>query len=324
MAIAAVCLLCKIAFTEGDYETGDVHCRAMKELTHRYMQQLPGFLWLTLVWGDLRLTAVRLRKPHLAFYHHPDFYFPHPFEGERRSGSMSYLIRCIPAAPAVSSEFRDRTTRVLSRLHELAHAFDNKDMDWAVPWGISYEIAWLLAEIQPEIDQSGTTEEKIIHISCHMQFWGMFSPFVPQNGIQSFQLGRLSQIIRSVQPDNLCKQWLQQTGNLDLLLWCLCNAAGSALHYSRDPRHASLANNDLMWLYHHIAHINDVLDVTDIAELSLTLGKLPFSQMWNGAACRAFFTEVQSCNTHTLEVNLFRDLRLIFESYASTPPPSEG
>ena len=123
---------------------------------------------------------------------------------------------------------------------------------------------------------------------------------------------------------DLCQQWLQQTENLDLLLWCLCNAAGSTLHCSSGTRHASLANNDMTWLQHHIAHVTNFLGLADFAGLSLRLGKLPFSQMWNGAACRAFMTGVQCGHTHTPDVTLFKDLGLIFESFPSTPTPPKS
>jgi hypothetical protein len=67
-----------------------------------------------------------------------------------------------------------------------------------------------------------------------MQFWGMLNVFAPQSGLQSFQLSRLSQLLGPIHPSGLCTRWLEQTSNLDLLLWCLCNAAGSALYQPHD------------------------------------------------------------------------------------------
>jgi hypothetical protein len=48
---------------------------------------------------------------------------------------------------------------------------------------MSYDIAYLIAETQVEIDKSRTLEEKLILIACQMQFWGMFAIFVPQRGL---------------------------------------------------------------------------------------------------------------------------------------------
>jgi len=319
-AVAAVCLLNRIAFTEKEYGTADHHVRALRKLTAGREWEIPGFCWVLLIWADLHLTGVQVRAPYLAYHVHPDFRY-RPLNGRFQSDADTYFQEVLPGGLAVSAQFRDTATQLYQRLRELAYSYDVRDFEWNISRGMSYEIAYRLAETQVTVDMSGTLEEEIITIGCQMHFWGMSKPFVPQSGIQSFQMQRLSQLIAAMPPSTLFTRWLEHTGNLDLLLWCLCNAAGSALHQQSDNISSTSSHQLPAWLQYHVTYIIELLGVVDPEDLESRLHKLPFAEDWNRAACRSFFSGTLALDDRTLSktsmsettLGLFRDLRLIFD-----------
>jgi hypothetical protein len=327
-AIAAISLLNRIAFAENEYETADHHVRALQRLTAQRLRQLPGFCWLTIVWSDLHLTAVHLRAPYIEYHIHPDFR-ERPFSGKFQFDVDKYFSKILPGELVISPSFRAVCIRLYQKLRECAYAYDQRDVDWKISRGMSYEIAYLIAETQVEVEKSGTLEEKLILIGCQMQFWGTLGLFVPQRGLQTFHMFRLARLLEPIPPNTLCTQWLEHTVNLDLLVWCLCNAAGSALHQSHN---STVSRSMPAWLQQHITHIIDFLGLVGPQDLEARLHGLPFSKAWNEPACRAFFSRMQDCSDVTLSVEsssepyvqIFRDLRLIFESSHVTPPLPEA
>lgn len=303
--------------------------RALQRLTAQRLRQLPGFCWLTLVWSDLHLTAVRLRGPYVAYHIHPDFR-ERPFSGKFQFDVDRYFSKILPGELVISSSFRAVSIRLYQELRECGYTYDQREVDWKISRGMSYEIAYLIAETQVSIDKSGTLEEQLILIGCQMQFWGMLGLFVPQRGLQTFHMSRLAGLLEPIPPSTLCTQWLEHTVNLDLFLWCLCNAAGSALHQSQSQPHNSAPSQPTQvmpdWLQQHVTHIIDLLSIVGPRDLEARLHGLPSSKAWNEPACRAFF----SCRTQTDSdvttigvdsqlarepyVEIFRDLRLIFDS----------
>jgi hypothetical protein len=305
-----------MAFAENEYETADHHMRALQRMTAQRLRQVPGFCWLALVWSDLHLTAVHLRAPYLAYHIHPDFR-ERPFSGKFQFDADTYFSKILPGGLVISSPFRAVSIRIYQELRECGYAYDQRDADWKIPWGMSYDIAYLIAETQVEIDKSGTLEEKLILIGCQMQFWGMFAIFVPQSGLQSFHMCRLALLLTPIPPSTLCTQWLEHTANLDLLLWCLCNAAGSALHQSHNGAPLEPAQSMPAWLRHHVIHIVDFLGIIGPRDLEARLRSMPFSKAWNEPAYRSFCSQTRSSSaesTREPSLEIFRDLRLIFES----------
>jgi hypothetical protein len=183
-----------------------------------------------------------------------------------------------------------------------------------------------MAEFQAETDRSGTLEQGIIIVGCEMQFWGVSKPFVPQSGIQSFQMDRLSQLIAAISPNALCTRWLESTNNLDLLLWCLMNAAGSALHQPQLSTSSKSSQVLPTWLENHVNYLIELLDIVSPEDLEARMQKMPFSKEWNRPACRAFFSGPRSYGYVATDamllcepsVGLFRDLRLLFDSDRDT------
>ena len=323
-------MLHRIAFTEREYEAAEYHFQALQRVTAKRVEQLPGFCWLSLAWADLHLTGVQIRAPHLEYYIHPDFQ-SRPFRGKFQSDADTYFLDILPDGLAISSEFKDTATRLYQGLRELGYFNDQRDFEWNINRGMSYEVAFLLAETQVGVDKCGTLEEKLITIGFEMQFWGMSKPFVPQSGVQSFQMLRLSHLIATMRPGTLCTRWLVHTGTLDLLLWCLCNAAGSALHQPQNCTPSKATPLLPTWLQRHVTFITKLLGIVGPHDLEARLQRLPFSTMWNGPACRAVFSATQIYgNTAVItksscapNVELFRDLRLIFDSCPDSPSHSQ-
>lgn len=318
-AIATICLLCKIAFVEGDYGAAEHHCRALSQIASGRLQVFPGFLWLFLVWADLRLTAVLIRKPYLPYYLHPDFNTSCYLELSNKAAHLiAWNMLNLPKGPVFSVSSADKIQLLFTKLHRLAVAYETSELEWTVPWGISYDVAYLLAELQVEIEQHGSSEEMLVLLGCQMQFWGMSSPFVPQSGIRVHQVSRLAQIVGHVQPAILCERWLEQTGSIDLLLWALLNAVASLVFCGR-LRHVVPG-----WLRHHIAHIVGAnYQCTDEDGLEALMRRMPYTERWNGMACREWRelsqTEPQSGPSNTIPSNgpdpgLFANLRLTFDS----------
>jgi hypothetical protein len=299
--------------------------RALRKLTAHRFRQLPDFCWLVIVWSDLHLTAVQLRAPYMVYYVHPEFR-ARPFSGKFQFDTDTYFPRILPSELAISQSFRVVATRLYQSLRECGYAYDQKDLDWKVFRGMSYDIAYLLAETQVEIDANGTLEEKLITIGCQMQFWGMLSMFVPQNGLQPFHMSRLASLLASIQPSTLCTRWLEHTGNLDLLLWCLCNAVRSALLQQTNG-----TNTMPPWLQHHVSHIKDLLGIANAHDLGTRLYNLPYSKSWNEPAYRSVTSfssrtsnEEDSAaktksTTQSFLVRVFRDLRLDLDFPDSSP-----
>jgi hypothetical protein len=254
----------------------------------------------------------------VAYHIHPDFR-ERPFSGKFQFDVDTYFSKIIPGELVVSPSFRAVFIRLYQKLRECGYAYDQRDVDWKISRGMSYEIAYLIAETQVDIDKNGTLEEKLILIGCQMQFWGMLGLFVPQRGLQKFHMSRLAHLLESIPPSTLSTQWLEHTVNLDLLLWCLCNAAGSALHQSHDD---TPSQSMPAWLQQQVTHIIDFLGLISPQDLEARLHGLPFSKAWNEPACRAFFSRAQDYSNTMVSVEsarepyieIFRDLRLIFDS----------
>ena len=322
-----------MSFAERQYEAADLHMRALQRLTAERFRQLPDFCWLVIVWCDLHLTAVQLRAPYMAYYVHPEFQ-ARPFSGKFQFDADTYFPRILPSELVISPSFRIVATRLYQRLRECGYAYDQKDLDWKVFRGMSYDIAYLLAETQVDIDANGTLEEKMITIACQMQFWGMLNMFVPQNGLQPFHMSRLARLLATIQPSALCTRWLEHTSNLDLLLWCLCNAVRSALLLQQ----TNGTNTSMpLWLQGHVSHIRDLLGIANAHDLGTRLHSLPYSKSWNELAYRSFTSfasrkpseEEDSAaktepTTQAFIARVFRDLRLDLDFPDSSPEEALG
>lgn len=234
---------------------------------------------------DAYLSAVSLRGPSLPYHMHEDFrtlYFYNPNEIIVKA-ALNTLGK-FPVGSVFSDENAPRTKRLLLGIHGLAHAQSRFDIGWTAAWANIYDVSYLLAQLQVEVEEHGSLEEHIILIGCQMQFWGM-NIFVEQTDIQKHQLRRLAQAITSMDPETLCARWLELTGSLDLLLWTLCNAGISVLHLS-GPR---VTATELLpdWLQPAVIYILERLQLTQPDDLRARLQQMPFTDPWNGRACKS-------------------------------------
>ena len=319
-AIAAICLLNRIAFSENEYGVADLHVRALHRLAAHRVRELPGPIWLLFVWADLHLTGVHIRAPYLRYHVHPSFR-SRPFSGKFQFDADTYFSRTLPDGLVISSCFKDTATKLYEDLRELGYSF-SQSLEWDKSRGISYDIAYRLAEAQKDVDNSGSLEERLIIVGFEMQYWGTSKMFLPQSGIQSFQMDRLSHLISTMQPSALCTRWLEHTSSFDLLLWCLLNAAGSALHQPQPPTLQDSAPLLPSWLQRHVTYLIELLDIVSPSDLETRMHRMPFTNEWNRPACRSFFSGPRAHGYVATDAKLlcepdtdpFRDLRQLFDS----------
>jgi hypothetical protein len=235
---------------------------------------------------DMYLSAVDLRGPSMPYHMHEDFrtlYFYNPNENIIK-GALDNLKK-FPVGSVFSDEQAPRTKRLLQGIHGLAHAQTRFDISWNAPWANIYDISYLLAQLQVEVEQHGSLEEQVALLGCQMQFFGNLAVFCRQTDIQSRQLSRLAQAITSIDPSDLCTRWLEATGSLDILLWTLCNAGVSFLHLTGA---CSIARGPLPdWLQPSIEHILERLQLSQPDDLRTRLQQMPYTDLWNGRACQS-------------------------------------
>lgn len=289
----------------------------------RRSERLPGAVRQFLVGTDLRLTGVHVRAPMLSQQLHPSFRVPAFRDASTVVQERVYSnLRAFPNGTLFPKDNPVAAQRILYGLHELAMADSRTDIHWTALWGHINAVAYLLAELQVQAESSCSFEEKIALVGCQMQFWGMTSAFVPQFGIQSHQLSRLSNIIASLDPSDLSTRWLQSTGNLDLLLWILCDAVIAALHRQGSPQRPD--EHLPRWLWCHVTHVMERLKIRRAEDLEACLRNMPFTESWNRIACHCFDDWLRSgADGRTLaheykvcllsDLGLYRNLRLNFD-----------
>ena len=235
---------------------------------------------------DMYLSALRVRAPSMPYHMHEDcrtLYFYNPNEKIIKA-ALEDVAR-FPVGLVFSREQAPRTKRLLQGMHGFAHAQTRFDIGWTAPWANIYDVSYLLAQLQVEVEQHGSLEEQIALIGCQMQFFGNLTVFCEQTDIQSHLLNRLEQTIAFMEPSTLCTRWLEATGSLDLLLWTLCNAGVSVLHLT-GPR--SLATELLPnWLQPAVGYILGRLQLTQPEDLRACLMQMPYTDLWNDRACQS-------------------------------------
>ena len=285
-AILAVAFLCYTYIIEGDYESAELHCQALAKLAPSRLHDIPHTVWPLMVSADMYLTAVRMRAPSMPYHMHEDYrtlYFYNPNETIVKAARDS--LTKFPIGPVFSEEHAPRTKRLIQGIHGLAHAQTRFDIAWNAPWANIYDVSYVLAQLQVEVEQHGSLEDHIIVVGCQMQLFGMLTVFCEPTDLQNHLLHRLEQAIASVDPSDLCDRWLEHTGSLDWLLWALCNAGVSVLQLTGCH---SLATEPLPeWLQPAVEYILNHLQLTQPDELSARLQKMPYTDIWNGRACQS-------------------------------------
>jgi hypothetical protein len=106
-----------------------------------------------------------------------------PARGIKITSLTASKVLALPRGPIFSNGSADRMESLFAKLHELALAYDTVQLEWNTPWGVSYDAAYLLAELQVQVEYYGSFEEKLVLLGYQIQFWGMSSTFVSQSGI---------------------------------------------------------------------------------------------------------------------------------------------
>jgi hypothetical protein len=285
-AILAIAFLCYTYIIEGDYESAELHCQALAKLAPSHLHRVPDTAWQLIISVDMYLTTVRMRAPSMPYHMHEDFrtlYFYNPNETIVKATRDN--LTTFPVGLVFSEARASRTKRLVQGIHGLAHAQARFDISWNAPWANVYDVSYMLAQLQMEVEQQGSMEEQIIVVSCQMQLFGMMTVFCEQTDLQDQLLHRFEQAIASTDPSDLCNRWLERTGSLDWLLWALCNAGVSVLQLTGCH---SLATEPLPeWLQPAVEYILEHLQLTQPEELRARLQKMPYTDIWNGRACQS-------------------------------------
>jgi hypothetical protein len=251
-----------------------------------HLHLLPGVTWQIMSLADMYLSGVSVRAPSLPYHIIPEFrtlYSYNPNEMIIKAACDN--LAKFPVGSVFSNEHSSRTKRLLQGMHGLSHAQNRFDIDWNAPWANIYDVSYLLAQLQMEIEQHGSLEELIVLVGCQMQFWGSMIWFLEQTDIQKHQLSRLEQAIASIDPSTLCAHWLELTGSLDLLLWTLCNAGVSVLQLTGSRNIAT----ELLpgWLQPAVGYILERLQLSRPDDLRARLRQMPYTDLWNDRACQS-------------------------------------
>jgi len=236
--------------------------------------------------ADMYLSGVRVRAPSLPYHIIPEFRTLYSYNPNEKilKAALDNFIK-FPIGSVFSNETSSRTKRLLQGLHGFTHAETRFDIGWNAPWANIYDVSYLLAQLQVEVELHGSFEEHIILVGCQMQFWGNMIWFLEQTDIQKHQLSRLAQAITSMDPSTLCTRWLELTGSLDLLLWTLCNAGVSVLQLSGSSSIATELLPD--WLQPAVSYMLERLQLSEPDDLRARLRQMPYTDRWNDRACQS-------------------------------------
>jgi hypothetical protein len=263
-----------------------MHCRVLARLAPSHLHLLPGVTWQIMSLADMYLSGVRVRAPSLPYHIIPEFRTLYSYNPNEKivKAALDNLTK-FPVGSVFSNATSPRTKRLLQGLHGLVHAESRFDIEWSAPWANIYDVSYLLAQLQVEVELHGSLEERIALVGCQMQFWGNMIWFLEQTDIQKHQLSRLAQAITSMDPSILCTRWLELTGSLDLLLWTLCNAGVSVLQLNGSH---SIATEPLPdWLQPAVGYILKLLQLSEPNDLRARLRQMPYTDSWNDRACQS-------------------------------------
>lgn len=287
-AVAAICLLAKATFIEEEYEAGEAHVRAIKAVIEERLFELPSFLWLFVIWADLRLTGVTSRSPALPYALHPDFVGVElPVKMEERAKFWASCNMLAMPKPEVLSE--DRTTLLFQKLHELTLVYNSpNEVDWPPVWVATYDAAWMLADMRHTVrsleeakdeDETPYNPEHIMLLGASIQMWSTVCQFVPQPGFLRYALDYLSKLISHLEPSAISSHWLSCSGTLLSLLWLLSNASAAAVKLCFTGHLSTTSMPHWLWL--SLQHVTDLLTLTSASEFEKALRTFPYSDNWN-------------------------------------------
>lgn len=321
-AISAICLLCKAAFVEADYQTAEAHVRAIATLVSDRLAEVPSFLWLFIVWADLRLTAVSYRAPALPFVLHRDFHVRLPAKISLRARALAtFNAQLLPCTEAFPQEL---ATILLEKLYSYTAAYCDDDVDWTAAWSVSYQTAYLLARMRNKVQTAqhkdsrhGCDKAQAFLLGAAIQFWGTMSTFVPQDGLQQHLLQELIASFSHRKPETLCEEW-DAARCLDSYLWILFNAGASTVQQIRAAKAPS--SGVMEWMRSSLRIVMERLAICTLAQFEKYLRRWPFAEGWNCGVCGLIFDwarggSLQVTTVGQSSLKLFRELRLTFDIF---------
>ena len=306
---------------EEDYQAAEAHMRAIAALAAERLTTMPSFLWLFVVWADLRLTAVSFRASVLPFVLHPDFHVHIPKHiGVRVRALASFNARFLPRGAVF---LREMAVEVLEKLYTYTAIYNEDDADWMAAWSVSYQAAYLLAKMQSQVHAARHNKDRhscdivqLTLLAARIQFWGIASPFVPQDGLQQYLLYEFMETVSHWTPNEIHGQW-DAAGCIDSLLWVLFSASASAVQQFKTGRSPPVSA--LIWICTSLKLMLKHLELCTVAQFEKYLRRWPFAEDWNGSMYRFVFNwaheeVIPATSTGHSPSRWWREFRLTFDA----------
>jgi hypothetical protein len=283
-------MLSKAAFVEEDYPTAEAHARAMVILTSYRLATLPHFIWLLVVYADLRLTSVISRAPLLPYCIHSHFRINLP--STVRKTALSEAQRITASLPTVTLFAGEEVTILFQLLYGHVWIFDNDRavLHTSTSYKLMYRLAVMQALMTNHLDHGACESEHnvlaAVLLGIRIQASGMMSSYIHQDAMQRSLLRQILLLLSNHTPRELGRLW-QDPDRLDVLLWILFNASISILccsdHFA--DTHPWISP----WLLESLTHVMHLLRITSLDLFEASLKKFPFSKHWNGKRCAQIY-----------------------------------
>jgi hypothetical protein len=315
LVLVTLSLLSLAAFTEGDYTAAEWHTQAIARVAASRLNRLEFLPFLTIAMADLRMTGIYLRAPLLPYYLHPH---AEALSGTARDRSKFFALfnaMCLPHGPGLLFNVNGQGAMMLQKLHELAFVHESPGHDYMTMMPLIYDGAYHLALLQVELERYGSWAEKVVLLTCQMQFWGMCKQFISQSGVQERFFQRFATLVSNTSPTKLSERWVSNSGGLNFLLWAYCNAFISALHHNKPSDGIAMVPS---WLLHQLQHVFVRLEVTSPEVFQSRLEEFPYVEHWNGVTSDFIYLYLEIRHplyenaSHETE-NTFAKLRLMFD-----------
>ncbi|PNS21985.1 hypothetical protein CAC42_583 [Sphaceloma murrayae] len=229
--VATIGGLAYIAIRDGDVDVAKAHIKAIAQLAP--LDRYEMYVWLYVVWTDLRVAAATFTIPTLKHY------IPHECRGslglshEDITKATKLAFRNLAAFPAIGDQNTHAATQLFRKLHETCIAVDKVNVELTHLYGHLYDTQYKLLRITSRAwktgDRPNETMVKILLLAVQLAFWTSTFYVLPQG--RRFNVDLHSHLVQQMDKlGDIVSAWESYAG-LDSLLWVAFVAAASAMEF---------------------------------------------------------------------------------------------